>query len=145
MEIPEGLRYSKEHEWVLVEGKTATIGITEYAQEELGDIVFVELPEIGEKSVKDDPFGAVESVKAVSDIYAPVSGTVLEINDSLPDSPETINDDAYGDGWMIRVEMQDVDDLKDLMTAEEYREYIEQQKEEDDEDDEAEDDDEDEE
>ena len=110
--------------------------------EELGDIVFVELPEIGEKIVKDDPFGAVESVKAVSDIYAPVSGTVLEINDSLPDSPETINDDAYGDGWMIRVEMQDMDDLKDLMTAEEYAEYIEQQKEEDDEDDEAEEDDE---
>ena len=145
MEIPEGLRYSKEHEWVLVEGKTATIGITESAQEELGDIVFVELPEIGEMIVKDDPFGAVESVKAVSDIYAPVSGTVLEINDSLPDSPETINDDAYGDGWMIRVEMQDMDDLKDLMTAEEYAEYIEQQKEDDDEDDEAEDDDEDEE
>jgi len=142
MEIPEGLRYSKEHEWVLVEGKTATIGITEYAQEELGDIVFVELPEIGEKIVKDDPFGAVESVKAVSDVYAPVSGTVLEINDSLPDSPETINDDAYGDGWMIRVEMQDMDDLKDLMTAEEYGEYIEQQKEEDEDDDEADDDDE---
>jgi len=96
------------------------------------------LPEIGEKIVKDDPFGAVESVKAVSDIYAPVSGTVLEVNDSLPDSPEIINDDAYGDGWLIRVEMQDMDDLKDLMTAEEYAEYVEQQKE----DDEEEDDDE---
>jgi glycine cleavage system H protein len=137
MEIPEGLRYSKEHEWVLVEGNIATIGITEYAQEELGDIVYVELPEIGEKVVKDDPFGAVESVKAVSDVYAPVSGTVLEVNDSLPDNPETINDDAYGDGWMIRVEISDKDDLKDLMTAEEYADYVEQQKgEEDDEDDE---------
>jgi glycine cleavage system H protein len=141
MEIPEGLKYSKEHEWVLIEGNVATIGITEYAQEELGDIVYVELPEVGEKVVKDDPFGAVESVKAVSDIYAPVSGTVLEVNDALPDSPETINDDAYGDGWMIRVEMSDIDDLKDLMTAEEYAEYVEQQKgeEEDEDEDESED------
>src|SRR6266481_3723888 len=136
MEIPEGLKYSKEHEWVLVEGKSATIGITEYAQEELGDIVYVELPEVGEKVVKDDPFGAVESVKAVSDVYAPVSGAVLEVNDVLPDNPETINDDPYGDGWMIRVEMSDLDDLKDLMNAEEYAEYVEQQKEDEDEDEE---------
>jgi glycine cleavage system H protein len=140
MEFPEVLKYSKEHEWVLVEGNIATIGITEFAQEELGDIVYVELPEVGEKVVKDDPFGAVESVKAVSDVYAPVSGTVIEANDMLPDNPETINDDAYGDGWMIRVEMSDMDDLKDLMTAEEYAEYIEQQKDQDEEeDDEAED------
>ena len=136
MEFPEGLKFSKEHEWVLVEGKIATIGITEFAQEELGDIVYVELPEVGEKVVKDDPFGAVESVKAVSDVYAPVSGTVLEINDLLPDNPETINDDPYGDGWMIRVEMTDTDDLKDLMTAEEYAEYVEQQKKENDDEDE---------
>ncbi|OGQ74860.1 MAG: glycine cleavage system protein H [Deltaproteobacteria bacterium RIFCSPLOWO2_12_FULL_60_16] len=133
MEFPEGLKYTKEHEWVLVEDRTATIGITEYAQQELGDIVYVELPEVGEKIVKDDPFGAVESVKAVSDIYAPVSGTVIEVNDTLPDSPETINDDAYGDGWMIRVEMSDADDLKDLMSAEEYAEYVDQQKDEGDE------------
>jgi glycine cleavage system H protein len=139
MEIPEGLKYSKEHEWVLVEGKSATIGITEYAQEELGDIVYVELPEVGEKVVKDDPFGAVESVKAVSDVYAPVSGAVLEVNDVLPDNPETINDDPYGDGWMIRVELSDLDDLKDLMDAEEYAEYVAQQKEEDDDEDEDED------
>src|SRR5581483_6525409 len=136
MEIPEGLKYSKEHEWVLVEGQSATIGITEYAQEELGDIVYVELPEVGEKVVKDDPFGAVESVKAVSDVYAPVSGSVLEINDVLPDNPETINDDPYGDGWMIRVELSDPDDLKDLMDADEYAEYVAQQKEENDEEDE---------
>ena len=133
MELPEGLKYTKEHEWVLVEDRIATIGITEYAQQELGDIVYVELPEVGEKIVKDDPFGAVESVKAVSDIYAPVSGTVIEVNDTLPDSPETINDDAYGDGWMIRVEMSDADDLKDLMSAEEYAEYVDQQKDEGDE------------
>ena len=126
---------------MLVEGKSATIGITEYAQEELGDIVYVELPEVGEKVVKDDPFGAVESVKAVSDVYAPVSGAVLEVNDVLPDNPETINDDPYGDGWMIRVELSDLDDLKDLMDAEEYAEYVAQQKEE--EEDEEEDDEED--
>lgn len=142
MEFPEGLKYSKEHEWVLLEGKTATIGITEYAQEELGDIVYVELPEIGEKIVKDDPFGAVESVKAVSDVYAPVSGSVLEVNDVLPDNPETINDDPYGDGWMIRVDLTDPDDLKDLMDAEEYAEYVAQQKEEEDEEEDEEDSDE---
>jgi glycine cleavage system H protein len=146
MEFPEGLKYSKEHEWVLVEGTSATIGITEYAQEELGDIVFVELPEVGEKIVKDDPFGAVESVKAVSDVYAPVSGEVVETNEILPDNPETINDDPYGDGWMVRVELSDIDDLKDLMDAEEYAEYVVQQKEDDDEEeDEDEDEDEDEE
>ncbi len=132
MEFPEGLKYSKEHEWVLVEGTNATIGITEYAQEELGDIVFVELPEVGEKIVKDDPFGAVESVKAVSDIYAPVSGAVVETNEILPDNPETINDDPYGDGWMVRVELSDIDDLKDLMDADEYAEYVAQQKQDDD-------------
>ncbi len=134
MEFPDGLKYSKEHEWVLVEDKIAIIGITEFAQHELGDVVYVELPEVGEKVVKDDPFGAVESVKAVSDVFAPVSGSVVEVNDVLPENPETINDDPYGDGWMIKVEMTDMDDLKDLMNAEEYAEYIEQQKEEDEED-----------
>ena len=138
MEVPEGLKYSKEHEWVLVEGNVAIIGITEYAQQELGDIVYVELPEVGEKVVKDDPFGVVESVKAVSDVYAPVGGTVLEANDALPDGPETVNDDPYGDGWMIKVEMNDKDDLKDLMSAEEYAEYVAQQKGEDEEEDEEE-------
>ncbi|SRR5581483_10844531 len=135
MEFPDGLKYSKEHEWVLVEDKIAIIGITEFAQHELGDVVYVELPEVGEKVVKDDPFGAVESVKAVSDVFAPVSGAVVEVNDVLPENPETINDDPYGDGWMIKVEMTDMDDLKDLMNAEEYAEYIEQQKEEDEDDD----------
>jgi glycine cleavage system H protein len=141
MEFPDGLKYSKEHEWVLVEDKVAIIGITEFAQHELGDVVYVELPEIGEKVVKDDPFGAVESVKAVSDVFAPVSGAVVEINDTLPENPETINDDPYGDGWMIKVEMTDMDDLKDLMNAEEYAEYIEQQKDEDEEDEDEDDDD----
>ena len=139
MEYPEGLKFTKEHEWVLVEDQVAIIGITEYAEQELGDVVYVELPEVGEKIVKDDPFGAVESVKAVSDIYAPVSGTVVEVNDTLPDSPETINDDPYGDGWLIKVEMTDKDDLKDLMSAEEYAEYVEQQKAEEDEEEESQD------
>jgi glycine cleavage system H protein len=142
MEFPDGLKYSKEHEWVLVEDNVAIIGITEFAQHELGDVVYVELPEVGEKVVKDDPFGAVESVKAVSDVFAPVSGAVVEINDTLPENPETINDDPYGDGWMIKVEISDMDDLKDLMNAEEYAEYIEQQKEEDEEDEDENEDDE---
>lgn len=138
MEVPEGLKYSKEHEWVLVEDQIVTVGITEYAQEELGDVVYVELPKVGEKMVKDDPFGAVESVKAVSDLYAPISGAVLEVNDSLPDSPEMINEDPYGDGWMIKVEMSGEEDLSDLMSAEEYAEYVNQQKESDEEEEEKE-------
>lgn len=130
MEFPEELRYSKEHEWVLIEDRIAIVGITDYAQQELGDIVYVELPEIGEKVVKDDPFAAVESVKAVSDVYAPISGSVVEVNDTLPETPETINEDPYGDGWMIKVEIADMDELKDLMTAEEYAEYVEKEREE---------------
>ena len=138
MEVPEGLKYSKEHEWVLVKDQIVTVGITEYAQEELGDVVYVELPEVGEKMVKDDPFGAVESVKAVSDLYAPISGAVLEVNNTLPDSPEIINEDPYGDGWMIKVEVSNEDDLSDLMSAEEYAEYVDQQKESDEEEEEKE-------
>jgi len=132
MDFPEGLKYSKEHEWVLVENDVAMIGITEFAQGELGDIVFVELPEVGEKISKDDPFGSLESVKAVSDIFAPISGAVVEINDDLKENPEAINEDPYGDGWMIKVEMTDMDELKDLMSSDDYAEFIEQQKEEDD-------------
>ena len=131
MDFPEGLKYSKEHEWVLVEDGVAIIGITEFAQGELGDIVFVELPEVGEKISKDDPFGSLESVKAVSDIFAPISGAVVEINDDLKENPETINEDPYGDGWMIKVQMTDMDELKDLMSSDDYAEFIEQQKEED--------------
>lgn len=132
MDFPEGLKYSKEHEWVLVEDDVAIIGITEFAQGELGDIVFVELPEVGEKISKDDPFGSLESVKAVSDIFAPISGSVVEINDDLKENPETVNEDPYGDGWMIKVQMTDMDELKDLMSSDDYAEFIEQQKEEDD-------------
>lgn len=129
MEFPEDLKYSKEHEWVLIEDNVATVGITDYAQDQLGDIVFVELPAIGDKVSKDDAFGVVESVKAVSDIYAPVSGKVLEVNDDLPDNPEMVNEDPYGDGWMIKIEMNDPEDLQDLMTAAEYEEYVAEEKE----------------
>ncbi len=137
MNFPDNLKYSKEHEWVMmVEDAVALIGITEFAQSELGDVVYVELPEVGEKITKDDPFGSVESVKAVSDLFAPVSGTVIEVNDSLPDSPELVNEDSYGDGWMIKVQMSDKEELKDLLTPDEYAEYVERQQEEDDEEDE---------
>lgn len=130
MEIPKGLRYSREHEWVAVEDNLATIGITDYAQEQLGDIVYVELPEVGAQVTKDDPFGVVESVKAVSDVFAPVSGTVMEVNGPLADSPETINEDPYGDAWMIRVELSDMDELDDLMTDAEYEAFLKEEQEE---------------
>ncbi|GBD25332.1 Glycine cleavage system H protein [bacterium HR30] len=129
MEFPEDLRYSKEHEWVLVEGNVATVGITDYAQEQLGEIVYVELPEVGEKVSKDDAFGVVESVKTVSDVYAPVSGSVIEVNDDLPGNPELLNDDPYGDGWMLKIEMSDPEELEDLMTSEEYERYVAELKE----------------
>ena len=129
MEIPQGLKYSKEHEWVATEDSVATIGITDHAQDQLGEIVFVELPAVGEKISKDDPFGVVESVKAVSDIYAPISGTVIEINEGLPETPEVVNEDPYGDGWLIKVKMTDPSDLEDLMDGEEYAELIAREKE----------------
>ena len=129
MEFPEDLKFSKEHEWVLVEGSVATVGITDYAQDQLGDIVFVELPAVGDKVSKEDAFGVVESVKAVSDIYAPVSGKVVEVNDDLPENPEMLNEDPYGDGWIIKIEMSDPEELQDLMTATEYEEYVAEEKE----------------
>jgi glycine cleavage system H protein len=130
MEAPPGLRYSKEHEWVAAEETVATIGITDHAQEQLGEIVYIELPSIGEKVSKDDPFGVVESVKAVSDVYAPVSGTVLEVNEDLAESPEVVNEDPYGDGWLIKVRVSDPADLDDLMDNEEYAQMIAREKEE---------------
>lgn len=129
MEFPEDLRYSKEHEWVLVEGNVAIIGITDYAQDRMGEITYVELPSVGDKVSKDDAFGVIESVKTVSDVYAPVSGTVLEVNDDLPDNPELLNDDPYGDGWMIKVEMSDPEELEDLLTAQEYEQLVAEEKE----------------
>jgi glycine cleavage system H protein len=129
MEAPPGLKYSKEHEWVATEESVATIGITDHAQEQLGEIVYIELPSVGEKISKDDPFGVVESVKAVSDIYAPVSGTVVEVNEDLPESPEVVNEDPYGDGWLIKVKVSDPADLEDLMDNDEYAELVAREKE----------------
>ena len=129
MEFPEDLKYTKEHEWILVEGTSAIVGITDYAQDRLGDVVYVEMPAVGDKVSKEDAFGVVESVKAVSDVYAPVSGKVLEVNDDLPDNPHMINEDPYGDGWLIKVEMSDPDEVAELMTAEEYKEYVAEEEE----------------
>jgi glycine cleavage system H protein len=129
MEAPPGLKYSKEHEWVATEDTVATIGISDHAQEQLGEIVYIELPAVGEKVSKDDPFGVIESVKAVSDIYAPVSGTVIEINEDLPESPEMVNEDCYGDGWLIKVKISDTADFDDLMEASEYEEMVARDKE----------------
>ena len=126
MEFPEDLKYTREHEWVLIDGSTATIGITDHAQHELGDVVFVELPAVGDRVEKTEAFGVVESTKAVSDVYAPLSGEVTEINDDLPDNPELINEDPYGDGWMIKIAVGDAADLDDLMSAEEYRKFVEE-------------------
>lgn len=129
MEIPAGLKYSKEHEWVATEETVATVGITDYAQDQLGEIVYVELPAVGDKISKDDAFGVVESVKAVSDIYAPVSGTVVEVNQELPESPEMINEDPYGDGWLVKVKVSDPAELDDLLDNDEYEDLIAVEKE----------------
>ncbi|MBB5180926.1 glycine cleavage system H protein [Planomicrobium koreense] len=124
MSTPLELRYSKEHEWVKVEGATARIGITDFAQAELGDIVFVELPQVGDELKKDQPFGSVESVKTVSELYAPVSGKVVEVNSELEDSPEFVNESPYENAWMVVIESPSEAELGELMTAEQYKEMI---------------------
>ena len=126
MAIPNGLYYTKEHEWVQLEEDVATVGITDFAQESLGDITYVQLPKEGEIIKKDDPFGVVESVKAVSDLYSPVSGKVVEVNQPVLDAPELVNEDSYGEGWMIKIEMSDTAEVKELMSAEAYTEYVEE-------------------
>ena len=126
---PQELRYTKEHEWVRVEGDTATVGITDHAQDQLGDIVFVELPKKGARVQSKQSFGTVESVKAVSDIYAPMSGEVTEVNESLVDEPERLNTDPHGAGWLIKVLVEDQTELASLMSAEEYLAYIEAERE----------------
>jgi glycine cleavage system H protein len=127
MNVPKELRYSTEHEWVGVEDGIARVGITDYAQDQLGDVVYVELPEVDTAVQKEEPFGVIESVKAVSDIFSPVSGTVVEVNIDLPSSPEMVNDDPYGDAWMIRIQISEPDELEDLMDAEEYIAFVEQE------------------
>lgn len=129
MNIPEDLKYSKEHEWVRVSGNIATIGVTDFAQSQLGEIVFVELPDEGEEFGEGDAVGVVESVKSVNDVYAPVSGRVVETNDPIVDSPEIVNEDSYGEGWFIKLEISDPRELKDLMTAKQYETYIKEESE----------------
>ena len=122
------MNFTKEHEWVVIDrDQIATIGITDYAQDQLGEIVFLELPDEGEQLTKSETFGVVESVKSVSDVYAPVSGKVVEVNDPLLDGPETVNEEPYGEGWLIKVELSNLKDLDDLMTAEQYQAYIKEE------------------
>jgi glycine cleavage system H protein len=122
--VPEELQYTRSHEWVRTEGDTATIGITDHAQDELGDIVFVELPEVGATFDAGDSFGTVESVKAVSDLYAPVGGEVVEVNEALDDSPEKINEDPYGEGWIVKLS---VSDEGKLLSASDYEQLLEEE------------------
>lgn len=124
MDYPQDFRYTKEHEWVKVEDSIATIGITDHAQHELGDIVYVDLPKTGSNAEAGKTFGSVESVKAVSDIYAPVSGEIVEVNESLSSAPEKLNSDPHGDAWLIKVRVTNQDEIKQLMTAVDYQSYV---------------------
>lgn len=124
MEIPKDLQYTDEHEWIRVEDDVVTVGITDYAQGELGDIVFIELPEINSDVLQMQPFGTIEAVKAVSDLYAPVSGKIVDVNILLEKKPELINHDPYGDGWMIKIKYTDKSEMKSLLSAEDYSKMI---------------------
>jgi glycine cleavage system H protein len=121
---PESFRYTKEHEWVLLEGDTGTVGITDHAQQELGDIVYVDLPKVGAKVDQGKSLGSVESVKAVSDIYSPVSGEILEINTSLADAPEKLNTDPHGDAWLVKIKLAAPEEVLQLMSAADYQTYV---------------------
>ena len=121
--VPEDLQYSKDHEWIRVDGDTGTVGITDHAQNSLGDVVYVELPKPGETFAAHESFGSVESVKAVSEIFTPVSGEIVEVNESLQDEPEKVNTDPYGDGWMIRIRMSNPGEVDSLLTAAEYEDF----------------------
>jgi glycine cleavage system H protein len=122
MSMPTELKYTKSHEWVSVDGDIATIGITDHAQEELGDVAMVLFPEVGRVLQVEEKFGEIESIKAVSDLYAPVSGTVIAVNEALTNAPELVNDDAYGEGWMVRISMTNLSELDSLLTADQYAE-----------------------
>ncbi len=124
MSYPDELKYSNEHEWIRVEGKIGTVGITAFAAEQVGDIVFVELPSVGDTLTATQAFGVIESVKAVSELFAPVSGTVVEVNDILGDAPETIASEPYGDGWLVKVELSDPSEVDALMDSGAYEEMI---------------------
>lgn len=124
MDTPSDLKYTKEHEWLRIDGNTATVGITDYAQGELGDVVFVELPAAGTEVELMKPFGTIEAVKAVSDIFSPVTGKIVEINELLENDPMVVNRDPYGDGWMVKVEMTDTGELGQLLSADDYLKLI---------------------
>ncbi len=124
---PEENLYTKDHEWVLVQGDVATVGITDYAQHELGDVVYVDLPEVGDTFEANEPFGSVESVKAVSEIFCPIGGEVVEVNTKLEETPETVNESPHQKAWMIKLRIGNSDELKELLSAEEYEEYLQEQ------------------
>jgi glycine cleavage system H protein len=124
MQLPENLHYTKDHEWILIEGNIGTVGVTDHAQGELGDVVFVELPAAGKAVKAGESFGTIEAVKAVSDLYAPVSGTIKEINDELSGTPELVNKDPYGKGWMVKVSLSNPGELKGLMNAAAYQAMV---------------------
>lgn len=124
MNIPQELKYTKDHEWIRVEGDTVTIGITDFAQSELGDIVYVEVETLDETLEKEEVFGTVEAVKTVSDLYLPISGEIIEFNESLEDEPEKVNSDPYGEGWMIKVKFSDESQLEELLSADAYKEIL---------------------
>jgi glycine cleavage system H protein len=124
MNIPQELKYTKDHEWVKIDGDVATIGVTDFAQGELGDIVYVEVETVGETMEREEVFGTVEAVKTVSDLFLPIDGEILEFNETLEDSPEKVNSDPYGDGWMVKVKISDDSQLSNLLSAEEYKEII---------------------
>ncbi|MDX1762275.1 MAG: glycine cleavage system protein GcvH [Christiangramia sp.] len=124
MNIPQELKYTKDHEWVKIEGDTAIIGVTDFAQGELGDIVYVEVETLDETLEKEEVFGTVEAVKTVSDLYMPLSGEIIEFNDSLEDEPEKVNEDPYGEGWMIKIKLTDTSEVDDLLSADEYKEVV---------------------
>lgn len=122
METPLNLKYTKDHEWISIDGKIATVGITDFAQRELGDIVYVEVETVGESLNADDIFGAVEAVKTVSDLFLPIAGKIIEFNESLDNNPEDINNDPYGNGWLVKVEVDDIEEVNNLFSAKQYKE-----------------------
>lgn len=124
MKIPVDLKYTKDHEWVRIEGNIATVGVTDFAQSELGDIVFVEIETLDEELEKEEVFGSVEAVKTVSDLFMPIGGTIIEINENIESAPELVNSDPYGEGWMIKIEINESSDIENLLTAEAYSDLI---------------------
>ena len=124
MNIPEGFKYTKDHEWISIDGDIATIGVTNYAQEQLGDIVFIEIETVGEELPIGEVFGTIEAVKTVSDLFMPLSGEVIEFNEALEDTPELVNTDPYGDGWMVKIKMSNASEFNDLLDADSYKESL---------------------